>query len=150
MSQSLSLLLVHLVFSTKDRRPWLNDTIRPEMHGYLASVAGSGENYCFRVGGMADHVHVALLLARNRTVAQTVEKLKVSSSKWIKGKDPKFMKFRWQKGYAAFSVGPADREALLRYIDAQAIHHRERDYQAEMRALFAKYGVAFDERFVWD
>ncbi len=150
MSQSLSLLLVHLIFSTKDRRPWLNDAIRPEMQAYLASVAGSGENYCFRVGGMADHVHVALLLARNRTVAQTIDKLKVSSSKWIKTRGPEFARFRWQKGYAAFSVGPADRESLLAYIDGQAIHHQRRDYQAEMRALFAKYGVAYDERFVWD
>lgn len=150
MAQSLSFLLVHLIFSTKDRKPWFNDTIRPQIHAYLASVAGTGENYCFRVGGVEDHVHIALLLARNAEVAKTVERLKVSSSKWIKTKGQEFEQFRWQKGYAAFSVGPADREALLEYIDAQAVHHRKRDYQAEMRALFTKYGVAFDERFVWD
>ncbi len=150
MSQSLSFLLIHIIFSTKDRRPWLNDTIRPELHAYMASVAGTGENYCFRVGGVEDHVHIAVLLARNVTVSELVARLKVSTSKWIKTKGPEFERFRWQKGYAAFSVGPGDREALLAYIDAQAVHHQKRDYQAEMRALFTKYGVAFDERFVWE
>ena len=150
MAQSLSLLLVHIVFSTRERKGWITDAIRPELHAYMASVAGTGENFCFRVGSVEDHVHVAVLLARNATVARLVEALKVSSSKWIKTKGPEFAGFRWQRGYAAFSVGPADRQALLEYIDAQAAHHRKRDYQAEMRALFTKYGVAFDERFVWN
>ncbi len=150
MPQSLSCLLVHIIFSTKDRKTWLHDTIRPELHAYMATVAGTGENVCFRVGGVEDHVHVAVLLGRTASVSRLVEALKVSSSKWIKTRGPAFARFRWQRGYAAFSVGPSDRAALLEYIDAQAAHHRRRDYQAEMRALFTKYGVAFDERFVWD
>ena len=91
-----------------------------------------------------------MFLARTETLAKLVERLKVSSSKWIKTKGPEFAKFGWQKGYAAFSVGLSDRAALVRYIDGQAEHHRRRDFQAEMRAMFAKYGVAFDEMFVWD
>ena len=150
MSQSLSFLLVHIIFSTKNRKPWLNDVIRPELHAYMASVAGTGENYCFRVGGVEDHVHIAVLLGRNTTISRLVESLKTSTSKWIKSKGTEFALFHWQRGYAAFSVGPADREALLAYIDAQALHHSKRDYQAEIRALFKRYGVAFDERLVWD
>jgi hypothetical protein len=115
----------------------------------MAAVAGGGENYCFRVGGIDDHVHIALLLARNATVAKVVETIKVASSKWIKSNGSEFKKFAWQTGYAAFSVGPSDRAALLRYIEGQAAHHVRRDFKAEMRALFTKYGVAFDERFVW-
>ena len=103
-----------------------------------------------RVGGVADHVHVALFVARTESMSRLVERLKVSSSKWIKTKGPEFAKFEWQRGYAAFSVGLSDRAALVRYIDTQGAHHQRRDYQAEMRAMFAKYGVAFDERFVWD
>ena len=150
MPQSLSLLLVHIIFSTKDRRPLLNEVIRPEMHAYLASVANTGENFCLRVGGIDDHVHIAVMLGRTTTVARMVESLKTSSSKWIKSKGPGFARFQWQRGYAAFSVGPSDRQALVEYIDGQAVHHRKRDYQGEMRALFSKYGVAFDEQFVWD
>jgi REP element-mobilizing transposase RayT len=150
MSQSLSYVLVHLIFSTKQRKPLLGDTIRSEMHAYLASVINGSENISVRVGGVTDHVHVAMFLARTESMSRLVERLKVSSSKWIKTKGPEFAKFGWQRGYAAFSVGLSDRAALVRYIDAQAMHHQRRDYQAEMRAMFAKYGVAFDERFVWD
>ena len=150
MPQSLSFLLVHIIFSTKDRKPWLTDGIRPELHAYMATVAGTGEHYCFRVGGVEDHVHIAILLGRNGTVSKLVESLKTSTSKWIKTRGIDFARFRWQRGYSAFSVGPTDREALLAYIDAQASHHRRRDYQTELRALFNKYGVAFEEQFVWD
>lgn len=150
MPQSLSYVLVHLVFSTKDRRPLLDSTIRPEMHAYLASVLSGSENVCVRVGGVADHVHVAMFLARTESISRVVERLKVSSSKWVKTKGPEFARFGWQRGYAAFSVGLSDRAALVRYIDGQAEHHQRRDFQEEMRAMFVKYGVWFDERFVWD
>ena len=150
MPQSLSYVLVHLVFSTKGRRPTLVDAIRGEMHTYLASLLNGSDNTCVRVGGVADHVHIALYLARTDSMSKVVERLKVASAKWIKTKGPEFAGFGWQRGYAAFSVGLSDRLALVRYIDAQAVHHQRRDFQAEMRAMFAKYDVAFDEKFCWD
>ncbi|SEB45699.1 IS200/IS605 family transposase [Terriglobus roseus] len=148
MSQSLSRVLVHIVFSTKERRPWLSDAIRLEMHAYLVGTV-QADDVLLRVGGVADHVHLAVYLARTEPVARLVERLKVSSSKWIKAKDPEFSNFAWQKGYAVFSVGLRDKAALIEYIDNQATHHVRRDFQAEMRAMFAAYDVDFDERFVW-
>ncbi len=150
MPQSLARVLVHAVFSTKDRRTWLTDTIRPELYAYLVTVLSHSEHASVRVGGVADHVHVALFLSRTESIAKVVERLKVSSSKWIKSKGPEFAGFAWQKGYAVFSISLNDRAALVRYIDDQAKHHQRRDFQAKMRAMFAKYDIAFDERFVWD
>jgi putative transposase len=150
MSQSLARVLVHVVFSTRDRRPWITDVIRLKMHAYLATVANDAENVSVRVGGTADHVHIALFLARTDTIAALVARLKVTSSKWMKLKGPEFARFGWQKGYAVFSVGLSDRSALVAYIDGQMRHHARRDFQGEMRAMFAQYGVAVDERFVWD
>ena len=150
MPQSISYVLVHLVFSTKERRPFLNDAIRGEVHAYLASVLNGSDNMCVRVGGVADHVHIAMFVARTKSISKVMERLKVSSSKWIKTKGPEFVKFGWQRGFAAFSVGLSDRLELVRYIDGQEAHHRRRDFQGEMRAMFVKYGVEFDERFVWD
>ncbi len=150
MGQSIAQVLVHLVFSTRGRRPYLHEAIRPEMHAYLAAVLNSSENVCVRIGGVADHVHIAMFLGRSESLAKLVERLKVSSAKWVKTKGPEFARFGWQRGYAAFSVGLSDRAALVRYIDRQAEHHRRRDFEAEMRAMFAKYGVGFDERYVWD
>ena len=149
MPQTLSFNLVHIIFSTKNRAPLIANGMIPTLHAYLAGTARKLDCECFRVGGVADHVHIALFIARTESVSKVVERLKVSSSKWIKTKGPEFAKFEWQRGYAAFSVGLSDRLALVRYIDAQATHHQRRDFQAEMRAMFAKYGVGFDERCVW-
>jgi len=150
MPQSLSFLLVHLIFSTKDRAPNLNLSVRPNLHAYLATVARNTNCECFRVGGVADHVHLAIRLSRTTTIAQLVEELKTSSSKWLKTQAPGLKHFAWQHGYGAFSVGPSDLEALASYIDAQEEHHRHLSFQEEYRAFLKRYGIEFDERYTWD
>ena len=150
MPQSLSFVLVHIVFSTCDRMPLVNEEVRPQLHAYLATVAREVGCECYRVGGMADHVHLAVRLSRTVTVAALVEELKTSSSKWLKIQSPRLAKFAWQRGYGAFSVSPADREELTRYIEQQETHHAKRSFQEEFRAFLQKYGVEFDERYVWE
>jgi REP element-mobilizing transposase RayT len=148
MPQSLSLLLVHVIFSTKDRRAVLGGEILPELFAYLATVVRNAGCECYRVGGVADHVHLAIRLSRTKSVAEIVEELKSSSSRWLKTKG--IPDFAWQRGYAAFSVGPADLSTLVEYIAGQEEHHRKRSFQDEFRALLKRYGVEFDERYVWD
>jgi REP element-mobilizing transposase RayT len=150
MPQSLSFLLVHVVFSVKDRAPLLSDTLRPTLHAYLATVARNADCECYRVGGVADHVHLAIRLGRTLTTAKLVEVLKTSSTKWLKTQSPVLAAFAWQRGYAAFSVGPSNLDALRRYIDSQEEHHRTRTFQEEYRAFLTQYGIDFDERYVWD
>ncbi len=150
MPQSLSYLLTHIVFSTKDRTPVLDATVRTALHAYLATVARNVDCECFRVGGAADHVHLAVRLSRTLTMAQLIEELKTSSSKWLKTQSPALASFAWQRGYGAFSVGPSDLNALLHYIDTQEEHHRARTFQDEYRAFLTKYGIEYDERYVWD
>ena len=150
MPQSLSFLLVHVVFSTKDRTPLLGPEVRPALYAYLATVARDRDGECFRAGGFVDHVHLAIRLARTVSVAELVEVLKTSSSKWLKTQSPSLATFAWQRGYGAFSVGPSDRDSLLDYIDQQDEHHRTRTFQEEYRAFLKKYGIAYDERYVWD
>jgi len=112
MPQSLSFLLIHVIFSTKDRAPLLDDTVRPALHAYLATVARNTNCECYRVGGVADHVHLAIRLTRTITTAKLIEELKISSSKWLKSQSPSLAQFAWQRGYGAFSVGPSDLDAL--------------------------------------
>ncbi len=150
MPQSLSYLLTHIVFSTKDRTPVLDATVRPALHAYLATVARNVDCECFRVGGVADHVHLAVRLSRTITMAQLIEELKTSSSKWLKTQSPALAAFAWQRGYGAFSVGPSDLNALLHYIDTQEDQHKTRTFQDEYRAFLKKYGIEYDERYVWD
>jgi REP element-mobilizing transposase RayT len=150
MPQSLALAIVHLVFSTKDRQPLLGASIRPALHAYLATVTRNAGCECYRVGGVANHVHLAIRFSRTLTIADLVEELKTSSSKWLKTQSPELSSFSWQRGYGAFSVGPSDLEALRAYIDNQEEHHRTRTFQDEYRAFLTKYGIEFDERYVWD
>ena len=150
MSQSLSLVIVHVIFSTKERRPLLESAMRARAHAYLATVARSVGCECYRVGGVEDHVHLAIRLSRTITIANLVEELKTSSSKWMKAHKGAFSRFSWQRGYGCFSIGPRDLKALVEYIDGQQEHHRKRTFQEEFRALLKKYGVEFDEAYVWD
>ncbi len=150
MPQSLDNVLVHLVFSTKGRSPWIDVSVRADLHAYLASVARNAGGGCLRVGGVADHVHLAIQLPRTLTIAALVERLKTSSSMWLKARSPDSSRFSWQRGYGVFSVAPANSSALINYIDEQEKHHRIRTYQEELRACLMENGVAFDERYVWD
>jgi len=150
MPQSLGLVIVHVIFSTKDRFPCLGPTVRPKLHAYLATVARNAGCEAYRVGGVADHVHLAIRLSRTLTIAELVETLKTSSSKWLKTQAPELGGFSWQRGYGCFSVGPSDLMVLTTYIDGQEEHHRTRTFEEEFRAFLNKYGVTFDEAYVWD
>ena len=150
MPQSLSLVIIHVIFSTKERRPFLVPDTRPKIHAYLATVARNADCEAYRVGGVADHVHLAIRLSRSITIAKLVETLKTASSKWLKTESPALSAFSWQRGYGCFSVGPSDLEALKDYIDSQEEHHKTRTFQDEFRMFLKKYGVECDEAYVWD
>ena len=150
MARSLAYLLVHVVFSTKDRAPILDAALRPNLYPYLATIVRNNDCECFRVGGIEDHVHLAIRLNRAANVADLVAEIKASSSKWLKGQSPKLTKFAWQRGYGAFSVGPSDLNALIRYIDTQESHHKKHTFQDELRAFLKEYGIECEERYLWD
>lgn len=150
MPQSLSKVIVHVVFSTKDREPWLDAPVRQQMHAYLATVCRDMDCDAFRVGGMADHIHIVGTLPRTLSQAAMLEGIKTSSSKWIKSVDSKYAGFSWQRGYGAFSVSASDLDSVLHYVTTQAEHHRHRSFQDEYRELLGRHGVTFDERYVWD
>lgn len=150
MPQSLSNILIHLIWSTKDRYPWLTPGIREKMHAFLAGAVRQLACEAYRVGGVADHVHLAVRLSRTLSVADLVKEVKTASTKWLKEQDPVFAGFHWQQGYGAFSVGMSQKETLLHYIDTQEDHHRARTFQDEYRDFLRKYGIDHDERYVWD
>jgi len=138
------------VFSTKDRESWLVREIRGDTHAFLAGVVRECGCEAYRIGGVADHVHLAIRLSRTLTVADLVKEVKSASSKWMKERGDGFRTFSWQSGYGAFSLGLSQKQALLRYIDAQEEHHRKVTFQEEYRKLLQKYEVEYDERYVWE
>ena len=150
MSQSLSKLYVHLVFSTKHREPLLLSPVRDQMHAYLATVLKNQDSPAVKVGGTSDHVHILFRLSKNSSLAKIVEEIKTSSSKWVKTQGSALSKFHWQNGYGAFSVGAAEADAVTEYIAEQEAHHRAETFQDEFRKLLQTHGIEFDERYLWD
>jgi len=150
MPQSLSSILIHLIFSTKNREPFLTPEIETELYPYMASILKAVKSPALIINGTSDHVHTLLSLSRVVTIADLVEEVKTESSKWIKTKGREFNNFHWQNGYGAFSIGQSQVPAVKRYIARQKEHHSRITFQDEYRKFLKLYGVEYDERYVWD
>jgi putative transposase len=148
--QSFSSILVHLVFSTENREPWIRSPIDSQLYAYATTVLKNADCPALAMNGMADHLHTLFRLSRTKTVAAVVEELKISTSKWIKTKGPDFQGFHWQSGYGAFSVSQSNVASVVEYIRKQSEHHRGVSFQDEMRALLRKHEIPIDERYAWD
>jgi putative transposase len=149
MPQSLSKILVHLIFSTKHREPLIPPAIRPRLHGYIVGILDNLKSPSLQTGGVADHVHIFCALSRTISPAELLEEVKKSSSKWMKA-DGGVPGFSWQAGYGAFSIGESQADDVIRYIQNQEEHHRKTTFQDEFRKFLQRYKVAYDERYVWD
>lgn len=150
MPQSLSRIMIHMVFSTKYRERVLTPSIRTELHPYLVGVLNNIDCPSLQVGGVEDHVHLFFGLSRTRTVAQVAETVKTSSSKWIKTKGAEFANFHWQSGYGAFSISQKHADIVINYIRNQEAHHAATEFQDEYRTILTQHNINFDERYVWD
>ena len=150
MPQSLSAVYIHLVFSTKERRPFLRDeAIRMSVQSYLGGISKQLGCAPIITGGMEDHVHLLARFGRTITQAEWVKELKRVSNLWIK-EQHSIRNFEWQGGYADFSVSCSNLDQVKRYIAHQQEHHGKFGFQAELRTLFRKHRVEWDERYVWD
>ena len=150
MPQSLARLHIHLIFSTKNRQPVLHDAVRDSLHRYQATVLRNLDCPPVLINSVADHVHILFELGRTVAVANAVEQVKKTSSKWIKTQGAEFARFAWQAGYGAFAVSQSNVTAVRQYIAAQQKHHRKNSFQDEYRAFLQRHNVTFDEKYVWD
>ena len=149
--QSLSKILVHTIFSTKDRRPFLRDkSTRDELHRYMGSILTNLNCQPIIVGGVEDHVHLLCALSRTCDAAEMVKEVKRGSSLWLKSKSPGLAEFAWQNGYGIFSIGFSQIDEVRKYIAGQEEHHRTVTFQDELRGFLRRYEIAYDERYVWD
>jgi REP element-mobilizing transposase RayT len=151
MSQSLAKILVHTVFSTKDRAPFLRDReLREQLHHYLGGILSKLDCQPIIVGGVEDHVHFLCSLSRTREPSAMVKEVKRGSSLWLKGRSPELRDFAWQSGYGIFSIGVSQIESVRSYIAEQEEHHKKVSFQDEFRLFLRKYEIPFDERHIWD
>ena len=150
MGQSLVKNLLHLVYSTKYREPRIPDDVAPDLWKYQAGIFNKWESSALAIGGVEDHIHALFSLSKNHPLKKVVEEVKKASSTWMKTDGPKDAGFYWQNGYAAFSVSQSNVDDVKRYIKNQREHHRNMTFQDELRALFERHQIEYDERYVWD
>lgn len=146
MASTFLSLHYHLVFSTKDRRPFIRPDWRSRFHDYLGGTVNGLDGISQQVGGVADHVHLLVGLKATHCLADFMRELKKASSAWARTNfEPEFA---WQDGYAAFTVSASVRERVLDYIRRQEEHHAQRDFASELKELLEKHGVAYDPKYL--
>ncbi len=150
MAQSLSSLLIHIIFSTKNRQPLILKDIRKDLYDYITGISRLCESHLHEIGGIDDHVHLLISLARTLPLCKLVEEIKKGSSKWIKTKGKTYNNFSWQNGYGAFSIGQSNYDRVRKYIQNQDEHHKKISFQDEYRTLLKKYHIKYDEKYIWD
>ena len=141
-------LLYHIVFGTKDHSPLISSTWKTELYKYLGGIIRNHKGVPIEINGMPDHTHILARLEPVEALSDFMRELKAGSSKWVrKTHQPKF---GWQRRYGAFSVNPAEVDVVINYIANQHEHHKKKTFQNEYRAFLKKYGVEYDEKYIWD
>lgn len=149
MAHTCSNLLVHVIFSTKDRKPLITSDLRQDVFAYMGGIARELKAKALLINGMPDHVHMLVELPPALSVAEMMRVVKTNSSRWVHETKPQHSRFVWQAGYAAFSVSRSHAPAVSRYIADQEKHHRKRSFQEELVLFLKKHGIEYDERYMW-
>ncbi len=150
MAHSFSKVYIHIIFSTKERRRWLDDAVRARVHAYIATLARDAGCPFAAVGGPDDHVHLLVDMGKKVHPVEMIGRIKQESSKFFKTLGSEYHNFYWQAGYGMFSVGPTRVNDVKVYIDGQVEHHRKQTFQDEFRAFLNRYGIEYNENYLWD
>ena len=150
MPGTYSQLLLHIVFSTKGRAPWITAEVAERLYPYMGGIIRAEKGVLYDIGGVEDHVHLYLRWRPDGSVSDLMRTLKARSSKWVHDTFQDLAAFAWQEGYSVFSVSKSQEEAVKKYIAGQAEHHRREDFQSELLRMLRAHEVEFDEKYVFD
>ena len=148
MAQTCGYLVVHLIFSTKLRKPLIAPDIRSDLFAYLGGIVRELRDTALIINGTCDHVHMLIRIRPAHSISEIARIVKTNSSGWIRKKGHK--EFAWQAGYGVFSVSESSIPAVTKYIATQDEHHQRRSFQEEFLEFLKKNKVAYDERYIWD
>jgi putative transposase len=149
MAHSYTHLLSHLIFSTKDRAPYIDAELKAQLHPYLGGIIRELGGGAVCINGSKDHVHMLAWFPGSLAVAAAMRVVKTNSSRWVHETWAERRSFAWQTGYAAFSVSQSNADQVRRYIDAQEEHHRRTTFEEELVAFLKRHGIEYDERYIW-
>jgi REP element-mobilizing transposase RayT len=150
MPGTYSQILLHIIFSTKHREPWITPEIAERLYPYIGGIVRSEKGVLYDIGGVEDHVHMYLRWRTDASISDLMRTVKARSSKWVHETFPALEAFAWQEGYSVFSVSKSQEEAVKKYIAGQAEHHRKEDFKTELLRSLRMHGIEFDEKYVFD
>lgn len=150
MPGTYSRILLHIVFSTKHRKPWIGPEVSGRLYPYMGGIIRTENGVLLEIGGVEDHVHLFVSWRPDATVSDLMRKVKSGSSRWVHQSFPVLHEFAWQEGYGVFSVSKSREEAVRKYIAGQAEHHAKEDFRSELLRLLRAHGIEFDERYLFD
>jgi len=150
MPGTYSQLLLHVVFSTRRREPWIRPEIAARLHPYIGGIVRAERGLLLDIGGVEDHVHLYLRWRTDGSISDLMRTVKGRSSLWVHQIYPDLARFTWQEGYSVFSVSKSQEAALRRYIASQVEHHRKEDFKSELLRFLRAHEVEFDERYVFE
>jgi putative transposase len=149
MAHTFSNLLTHIIFSTKDRQPFLTAELRTDLLAYMGGIVRKPRGKVIASNACPDHVHCLVSLPPTLAVAEAMRVLKTNSSLWVH-ETRRQPAFAWQTGYAAFSVSQSNAPSVVNYIRNQDQHHRKISFQEEFIAFLKRHAIAYDERYIWE
>jgi len=150
MSQTHHGLLIHIIFSTKLRKPLIGDDWRDDLFACIGGTAREHKATVLASGGIEDHIHLLVKIHPSFAISDTVRHLKANASRWINQQHKVDCRFEWQRGYGVFSVSQSMSETVKSYIANQRQHHAQQSFRDEYLELLCRHGVEFDERYVFD
>jgi putative transposase len=148
MANTYTSLQYHIVFSTKNRQPFLGETICERLFSYLGGIARENGMTALEIGGVADHVHLLISVSASLALSKAVQLIKSGSSHWLKETFPNLNNFAWQDGYAAFTVSQSHLDEVRKYIRSQREHHRKKTFAEEYRAFLARHHIQYNEPYL--
>jgi REP element-mobilizing transposase RayT len=150
MPGTYSQLLLHIIFSTKGRTPWISCEVPERLYAYIGGIVRAEKGVLYAIGGVEDHVHLYLRWRPDGSLSDLMRTVKARSSKWVHDTFPNLVAFAWQEGYSVFSVSKSQEGAVKKYIAGQAEHHKKEDFKSELLHFLRAHGVEFDEKYVFD
>ncbi len=150
MGQTYTRLFIHITFATKNRRRCIHPEFASQLFAYMGGICKNLGVIPIEINGPEDHVHVFVAIPPTIAISDLVRFLKANSSRWVHESFPAHKGFRWQAGFAAFSVDPAGVDIVSRYIEGQQEHHRRKTFHDEYIALLEEHGITYDEKYMWD
>jgi putative transposase len=150
MSQSLADIITHIVFSTKNRHPWIKPDIENELYQYICGISRNLNCPIIKINGVEDHIHILAQLGKTIAISKLISEIKSNSSRWLKAKGREYQEFSWQNGYGGFSVSRSNLEKAKGYLLSQKEHHKKMTFKEELVMFLQQAGISYDEKYLWD